>query len=78
MFGDASFLPFGPIADEGPSLRSNDLSPRLRRAGRDAYRRGWRQYRRAGCPFGPEDEAMLVWFSFSCAPCDASPTVGRN
>ncbi|MEF8865079.1 MAG: hypothetical protein V5A20_04880 [Salinibacter sp.] len=78
MFLNDSFLPFGSSADTPPDESSTeDVPPGLRRAGRHAYRRGWAEYRKADCPFGPEDRAMLVWFSFS-NDTDPSPTVGRN
>jgi len=70
MFCSDSFLPVGRSTGSDSEVSSfkdlfEDLSPKLRRAARDAYRRGWNQYREAGCPFGPEDRAMLVWFLFS-------------
>jgi hypothetical protein len=74
---DDSFLPFGSI-DDAESSPAENLPPDLREAGRYAYRRGWEAYRKAGCPFGPKDEAMLVWFSFSGAQTDQPLTVGRN
>ncbi len=79
MSHSGSFLPFGSVADsdaEGPPM--NDLPPGLRQAGRAVYRHGWEQYRRADCPFGPEDEAMLVWFSFNQGDTGAPLTVSRN
>ena len=74
MSADDSFLPFGPVT--GPA--SDDLSPELRRVGRQAYRRGWAAYREADCPFGTEDRAMLIWFSFNHTDVQPGPTVGRN
>lgn len=56
----------------------DDLPPELRQAGRDAYRRGWEEYRNANCPFGSEDKAMLVWFSFSYRSGRSPLTVDRN
>lgn len=58
---DAFFLPFGSDSNSP----SDGLPDGLRRAGRQAYRRGWRAYSGAGCPFGTEDEAMLIWFAFN-------------
>ena len=79
MFLDDSFLPFGSIEDaDAEDSPAENLPPDLRKAGRYAYRRGWEAYREAGCPFGPEDEAMLVWFSFSGAQTETPLTVGRN
>jgi hypothetical protein len=77
MFHDASFLPFG-LSSESEGHSTEDLSPELRRAGREAYRRGWEEYRRADCPFGPEDKAMLIWFSFGKGGAQNALTVGRN
>ena len=74
-----SFLPFGSFANsdsEEPSI--DDLPAKLRRAGRDVYRRGWDEYRKADCPFGSEDEAMLVWFSFSRGSSQSALTVSKN
>ena len=77
MFLDGSFLPFrSSDADPDESL-TEDLPADLRRAGRSAYRRGWEKYREAGCPFGPGDRAMLIWFSFR-NETGPPPTVGRN
>lgn len=74
-----SFLPFGPAADsDSEGLPIDDLPPGLRRAGRDVYRRGWEEYRKADRPFGPEDKAMLVWFSFSRGNAQSAITVSRN
>ena len=78
MFLKNSFLPFGSVTDSDPEeAMTEDLPPNLRRAGRYAYRRGWEEYREAGCPFGPTDQAMLIWFSFS-NETETPPTVGRN
>ncbi len=78
MFLNNSFLPFGSVADSDPEESlDEDLPPDLRRAGRYAYRRGWEEYREADCPFGPTDQAMLIWFSFS-NETEIPPTVGRN
>ncbi len=79
MSRNDSFLPFGSGQDsdsEGHSI--NDLPPGLRRAGRDAYRRGWEEYRKANCPFGSDDKAMLVWFSFNRGSAWDALTVTRN
>lgn len=74
-----SFLPFGSEQDsDSEDHPIHDLPPGLRRAGRDAYRRGWEEYRKADCPFGLEDKAMLVWFSFSCGSAQNAITVGKN
>jgi len=79
MFLNNSFLPFGSIGDtDAEDSLTEDLPPDLREAGRYAYRRGWEEYRKADCPFGPEDKAMLVWFSFSSAKTEKPLTVGRN
>jgi len=76
---DDSFLPFGDARDsDSDSHSTNDLPPELRRAGRDAYRRGWESYREADCPFGLEDKAMLVWFSFNRGSAQNAFTVGKN
>jgi hypothetical protein len=74
-----SFLPFGPAAhsDTG-DLSVEDLPPELRRAGREAYRRGWEGYRKADCPFGPEDKAMLVWFLFNGGRGQDALSVSKN
>lgn len=79
MSRNNSFLPFGSARDsdsESPPI--NDLPPGLRRAGRDAYRRGWDEYRKADCPFGSDDKAMLVWFSFSLGGAEEAFTIGKN
>lgn len=79
MFCNDSFLPFGPAGNpDSEDLSIEDLPPKLRRAGRDAYRRGWDGYRKADCPFGPEDKAMLVWFLFSRGHAQNAVTVGKN
>ena len=31
------------------------------------YRKAWEAYREAGCPFGENDEALLIWFTFDQA-----------
>lgn len=77
MHHDDSFLPFGSASDPG-EFSIEDLPTGLRRAGRDAYRRGWEEYRKADCPFGLEDRAMIVWFSFNCGSAQQALTVGRN
>jgi hypothetical protein len=78
MFLKNSFLPFGSAPDSDPDESpTENLPPNLRRAGRYAYRRGWAEYREADCPFGPTDQAMLIWFSFS-NETEMPPTVGRN
>lgn len=78
MFLNDSFLPFGSVADsDSDESLTEDLPPDLRRAGRYAYRRGWEEYRKADCPFGPDDKAMLIWFSFR-NETETPPTVGRN
>lgn len=68
-----SFLPFGPARPA-----SDDLSPELRRVGRQAYRQGWAAYHEVGCPFGTEDKAMLIWFAFNDRGLQTAFTVGRN
>lgn len=79
MLNSDSFLPFGPAANhDSEDLSIEDLPPELRRAGRDAYRRGWDGYREADCPFGLEDKAMLVWFLFSQGRARNALTVSRN
>lgn len=79
MLNSDSFLPFGPAANhDSEPLSIEDLPPELRRAGRDAYRRGWDRYRKADCPFGLEDKAMLVWFLFSRGRARNALTVSRN
>lgn len=79
MFHDDSFLPFGPAANsDSEDLSNENLPPGLRRAGRDAYRRGWEEYRKADCPFGPEDKAMLIWFSFSRGSAQKALTASKN
>lgn len=71
---DNSFLPFGPVAGSA----SGDLSPELRRVGHQLYRQEWTAYREAGCPFGTEDAAMLVWMSFNDRGGRPALTVGKN
>jgi len=79
MAHDDSFLPFGsPQDSDSESPPDDDLPPGLRQAGRDAYRRGWTEYRKADCPFGLEDKAMLVWFSFSRGSAQNAITVSKN
>jgi hypothetical protein len=72
-------LPFGSAADsDSEDLSVEDLPPKLRRAGREAYRRGWEEYRKTDCPFGPEDKAMLVWFLFNSGSGHDALTVSKN
>ena len=79
MFQNDSFLPFGSATNsDSEDLSLDDLPPGLRRAGRDAYRRGWEEYRKADCPFGTEDKAMLVWFSFSRGSGRKALTASKN
>lgn len=77
MNHEDSFLPFGPASD-AEEFSIEDLPPELRSAGREAYRQGWKQYRKADCPFGPEDRAMIVWFSFNLGSAQRALTMSRN
>ncbi len=67
-------LPFGPVTDSA----SEDLPPHLRRIGLRVYRQGWNAYDRAGCPFGVQDKAMMIWYSFNSRTNGPSLTVGKN
>ncbi len=41
-----------------------ELPPVLQRYVIALYHRAWAAYRKAGCPFGSTDSAMLLWFEF--------------
>ena len=41
-----------------------ELSPQLLAYGLRLYAEARKAYDAAGCPLGPTDEAMLVWFTF--------------
>jgi len=41
-----------------------ELPPALQQYVHTLYRRVWLAYCQAGCPFGPVDMGMLVWFEF--------------
>ena len=41
-----------------------ELPPVLQRYVLALYHRVWTAYRKAGCPFGATDAAMLLWFEF--------------
>ena len=60
------------------SSDSSKLSPELRRTGLRLYRQAWDAYRKAGCPYGETDEAMLVWYSFQEETRDIPFELGKN
>lgn len=48
----------------GKSLDGYAVPPELQAYLEQLYTEAWRAYEQAGCPFGPTDEAMLIWFEF--------------
>lgn len=54
------------------------LSPQLRAFGLRLYAEARQAYDAAGCPFGPTDEAMLVWFTFDPAAGQHHPEIFKN
>ncbi|ARA91842.1 MAG: hypothetical protein D6685_03435 [Bacteroidetes bacterium] len=46
------------------TLPDEDMPPALRRYLEKLYLNAWSAYADAGCPFGLEDEAMLIWLEF--------------
>lgn len=55
------YLPFG---DRVISQMELDVPSELQGYCLDLYRRTREAYEEAGCPLGPSDEAMLIWFTF--------------
>ena len=59
-----------PTERTAPTMKKTDRHmedaqvARLWRYGLNLYRTAWEAYRKAGCPFGEHDEAMLIWFTF--------------
>jgi hypothetical protein len=68
---DRSMLPIGANAPE-----TDELSPLMQRYAFHLYREAWEDYRAAGCPYGENDDAMLVWYSLHGA--GPSPATSKN
>lgn len=47
------------------NLPDETMPPALRRYLEKLYLDAWSAYAGAGCPFGLEDDAMLIWFEFN-------------
>ncbi|WP_022836237.1 hypothetical protein [Salisaeta longa] len=70
----ASYSSFQPLVFGSKPLSPDvsDLPPALQRYARKVYSDAWDAYTAAGCPFGPTDKAMLVWYTFNIeAPAHA-------
>ena len=68
------YLPFGNARPNGNAR----LSPEMRECALKIYREAWDAYKKAGCPYGESDEAMLVWYSFREDSKEENVAIGRN
>ena len=55
-----------------------DLPPQLLAYGLRLYAEARKAYDVAGCPLGPTDEAMLVWFTFDPQTSGSQQLVSEN
>lgn len=55
-----------------------DLSPQALAFGLRLYAEARQAYEAAGMPLGPDDEAMLVWFTFDPAAGEHHSEVSEN
>lgn len=69
---DSSLLPFGPQSD------GSELSPAMQPHALRIYRQAWTAYRENGCPYGPTDRAMLVWYTLRPSSDIHRPITGKN
>jgi hypothetical protein len=73
---DRDDLSLLPIGTDDPD--STDLSPAMEACARNLYQQAWREYTAIGCPYGPTDEAMLVWYSLHGDSPTPSLVTGKN
>lgn len=56
---EMDYLMFGAF-----SYKEEEMPPHLWQYAVRQYNEAWDAYIEAGCPFGEQDEAMLIWFEF--------------
>lgn len=49
----------------GLDIPDATMPPELRRYLEQLYLHAWSAYAEAGCPFGKDDDGMLIWFEFN-------------